>query len=92
MRFGQRNTDLSSVVSLSYSVLAETTTLSESDAALTIQLIDQRQTQLLEDLDILNSQIENIIQLYYQNRHTAGLMPDEGLAGKEMATRGQDAA
>ena len=34
----------------------------------TLQLIDQRQQQVLEDLEALNSRIENVIELYQHNR------------------------
>ena len=34
----------------------------------TLKLIDERQVQLLEDLDRLNQRIETIIELYSANR------------------------
>ena len=34
----------------------------------TLQLIDRRQQQVLEDLEALNARIENVIELYQHNR------------------------
>ena len=41
----------------------------------TLKLIDQRQQQVLEDLEALNARIENIIELYQANRQNRGSEP-----------------
>jgi len=38
----------------------------------TLKLIDERQDLLLEDIDRLNQRIVNIIEVYTNNRSTAG--------------------
>ena len=42
-----------------------------------LRLIDQRQVQILEDLDRLNERIETIIQLHTANREAVGSSASE---------------
>ncbi len=53
----------------------------------TIRRIDELQNQVLEDLDRLNARVENMIECYYQNRVTAGLMPPESLQDADAIDR-----
>ncbi len=85
MQFAAQNSEFQSV-SITLSTRGKDQILIEQDEQIMIvKRIDDQQEQLLEDLESLNSQIENIIELFAQNRKTESSSahsqrPDDNIA------------